>query len=187
METLEVIHKRASLKLRLIPRPVEQEKIVKILKAGQVAPSARNKQPWRFIIVEDKKTIDEVVSKSFSDVNQPFKNAPVLIFACAAPSDDIIRDGKEYYLFDVGLAMENMVLAATDMGLASHLMTGFEESVIKNILGIPEETRVVACTPISYPEGDNYDAAAQEKLGERTRKSLKEICYHERWNKAYKW
>lgn len=187
METLDSIHKRASLKLRLTARPVEQEKIEKVLEAARVAPSARNKQPWRFIIVQDRNTIDEVVTKTFPDVNQPFKDASVLIFACGNPADDIISNGKEYYLFDLGLAMENMVLAATDMGLASHLMTGFDESAARAILGIPDEVRLVCCTPISYPAGDSYDEAAREKLGERTRKNLQEICYHEGWDKPYKW
>ncbi len=187
METLESIHKRASLKLRLTSRPVEQEKIDKVLEAARVAPSARNKQPWRFIIVLDRETIVEVVTKSFTEVNQPFKDASVLIFACANPSDDIIRDGKEYYLFDLGLAMENMILAATDMGLASHLMCGYDEPAAKAVLGVPEEVKLVCCTPISYPSTGSYDEAAKEKLGERTRKSLAEICYHDRWNVPYRW
>jgi len=113
METLETISKRASLKSFLSAREVEQEKITKILDAARLAPSARNAQPWRFIVVMGKENVENVVTKAFFGFNQIAKEAPVLIIACANPNDDDIHEGREYYLFDVGLAVENILLAAT--------------------------------------------------------------------------
>jgi len=183
MEALEAIKKRASLKTHFSAREVQQEKIDKILEAATLAPSARNTQPWRFIVVKGKEAVEALVSKAFSETNQVMKEAPVIIVACANPSDDIVRDGKEYYLFDVGLAVENMLLAATDLGLLTHPMTGLNEDELKGILGIPQEVRFVAATPLAYPVEGTYDEAAQERLSERTRKSLKEVTYNNAWGK----
>jgi nitroreductase len=183
METLDTIFKRCSLKSRISSRPIEPEKIDKILEAGRLAPSARNNQPWRFIVVQDKELIQEL-TRAFSESNQPIREAPVILITCARAVDDVIRDGREYYLFDVGLAVENMVLAATDLGLVTHLMTAFDEAQVKQILHIPEDVRAVVATPLAYPQDESYDQAASERLGNRTRKNIKELAYDNYWREA---
>lgn len=184
METLEAINTRASLKTHFSSREIEQEKISKILDAARVAPSARNMQPWRFILVKDRKVIENLVSRAFGETNLMAREAPVIIIACANPSDDIIRDGKEYYLFDVALAVENMLLAATDLGLVTHLMAGVDEDEIKRLLGIPSEVRFIVATPLAYPAESSYKEAAQERLNQRTRKSLQELVYTNAWARS---
>ena len=185
METLEAINKRTSLKTRLSSREVEPEKIAKILGAARLAPSARNTQPWRFIVVKGKKNVETVVTRAFFELNQVVREAPVVIIACANPSDDVIHDGKEYYLFDIGLAVENMLLAATDLGLVMHPMTAVNEDELKRVLHIPDEVRFVVATPLAYPTEGSYEEAARERLGQRTRKSLKEVVYSNVWGKSF--
>jgi nitroreductase len=182
METLDVIRNRCSLKTHLSDREVEREKIDIILEAGRLAPSARNMQPWRFIIVRGKNSVNNLVTASFMETNQMVKEAPIVIVICARPSDDVIRDGKEYYLFDAGLAVENMLLAATNLGLVTHPMTGINESEVKKILHIPDDVRVVAVTPLAYPAEGSYDVAAKERLSQRSRREVKEVVYFDRWN-----
>lgn len=184
METFEAISKRASLKARLSPRAIEPEKIKKILNAASLAPSAGNRQPWRFIVVTDKEVIETLASKVFSEQNVVVKEAPVIIFACANPSDDVVVGGREYYVFDVALAVENMLLAATDLGLVTHLMTSLNEDEMKKMLHVPEEVRFVVATPLAYPTGDSYEEAAKERLSQRTRKDLGEVVYWEAWGKS---
>jgi nitroreductase len=184
METLETINKRASLKTRLSPRHVEQENIEKVLHAARLAPSARNIQPWRFIVVKDKETIETLTSRAFSERNAAVREAPVIIIACANPSDDLIIGGREYYLFNVALAVENMLLAATDLGLVTHPMTGVDEDELKKVLGIPGEVRFVVATPLSYPAEGSYEEAAQERLSQRTRKDLRELVYWNAWGRS---
>ncbi len=184
METLEAIAKRASLKMRLSTRNIEQEKITRILDAARLAPSARNNQPWRFIVLKNREGIKSLVSKAFNEGNQVMKEAPVIIIACAHPGDDIIRDGREYYLHDVGMAVENMLLVATDLGLVTHPATGVNEVELKRILDIPDEVRFVVATPVAYPAEDSYDEAAKERLSQRTRKELKELVYLNAWGKS---
>jgi nitroreductase len=185
METLETINKRTSLKTHLSSRDIEPEKITKILDATRLAPSARNTQPWRFIVVKGKKNVETVVTRAFMELNQVVREAPVLIIACANPSDDVIHDGKEYYLFDVGLAVENMLLAATDLGLLTHPMTAVHEDELKKVLHIPGEVRFVVATPLAYPAEGSYEKAARERLAQRTRKSAKEVVYSNAWGKPF--
>ncbi len=185
METLEAISRRASLKNYLSARKVEPEKIMKVLDAARLAPSARNQQPWRFIVVQGKDNVENVVAKAFFEFSQSFKEAPVLIFTCANPSNDDVHEGREYYLFDVGLAFENLLLAATDLGLVTHPMSSVKEDELKKLLHIPDEVRFIAATPLSYPSGGSYEEVAREKLSRRTRKSLKEIAYSEVWGKPF--
>ncbi len=131
METLEAIRKRCSLKTHLSGQAIEPEKIKKIIEVACLAPSARNMQPWRFVIVQGKQAIESLVKAAFMEANVVVKQAPVIIVVCARPTDDVIRDGKEYYLLDTGMAVENMLLAATDLGLVTHPMSGVNETEIK--------------------------------------------------------
>lgn len=181
METLETIRKRCSLKLHLSGRKIEPGKINAILEAGQLAASARNNQPWRFIVVQDRETI-EALTFAFSEANRMVKEAAAILVVCGRASDDVAHDGKEYYLFDIGLAVENMVLAATELGLVTHLMTAFNEAEMKKVLHIPDDVRVVVATPLAYPLEATYAEAAAERLSKRTRKDLKELAYADRWS-----
>jgi nitroreductase len=186
MEVMEAINLRASLKTHLSHREIEPEKITKILEAARVAPSARNFQPWRFVVVNNKKLLETLVKSAFSDVNHVAGNAPIIIFVCGNPGDDVTIAGKEYYLFDLGLAVENMVLTAASLGLVTHIMAGFSEEEAKKQLGIPTEVRCVAAIPLAYPDAGSYAEAAQERLKQRTRKSLKEMVFANAWANNFK-
>ena len=185
METLEAINKRASLKTRLSARDIKQDIIAKVLDAARLAPSARNNQPWRFIVVRGKEAVENLVNKAFNETNKVVKEAPVIIIVCANPNDDIIYGEKEYYLLAVGMAVENMLLVATDLGLVTHPMTGVNEDELKRILGIPHEVRFVIATPLAYPTEGSYEKAAQERLSQRTRKDLKEFVYSDVWGRQF--
>lgn len=183
METLDTIRLRCSLKAHISNRVIEPEKINTILEAGRLAASARNNQPWRFIVVQERQVVEQL-TQAFSESNQVIIDAPVILIVCARALDDVIRDGREYYLFDVGLAVGNMVLAATHLGLVTHLMTAFNEAQVKQILHIPEDVRAVVATPLAYPHEASYELAAAERLSMRTRKDLKELVYYNQWSES---
>ena len=184
METIDIIQKRTSLKGCLSNRKIEEDKIIKILEAARMAPSSRNMQPWRFIIIKGKEAVENLVNHAFMEFNAMAKEAPVIIIACANPNDDVEVDGKEYYLFDTALAVENMVLAATDLGLVTHLMTAIHEDKLKEVLAIPSEVRFVVATPLAYPKTGSYDEAAKERLEQRSRKDISEFAYVNTWGKS---
>ena len=181
METQEAIRKRCSLKLHLSKKPIEPEKLEQVLEAVRLAPSARNLQPWRLVVVQDAEMIEQLAAEAFTESNQMVREGSTLIVVCAKEEDDVTADGKPYYLFDLGLAAENLFLAATDLGLCTHPILMFDEGEVRRILEIPPEYRVVITTPLAYPAEATYDEAAVDKLGERTRKSLGEITHYGKW------
>jgi nitroreductase len=185
METLEAIKKRASLKTHLSTRDVELEKIIEILEAARLAPSATNEQPWRFVVVRGKENVENVVTRASRMGKKAFDQAPVLILVFVNPKDYVFPDGKTFYLIDIGLAMENFLLAATDLGLITHPMASLDGGKLKEMLGVPDEMEFVIATPLGYPVEGSYEEAAQERLSQRTRKELKELVYKNAWGKPY--
>jgi nitroreductase len=181
MQTSITIRKRCSLKTHLSGKPIEPEKIAHILKAAMLAPSARNNQPWRFIVVQGREAVEDLVDHAFGENNLMARQADVIIVVCARPADDVLVEGKDYYLFDCGLAVENMLLAATDLGLVTHLILRFNEAVVKDILNIPDDVRVVITTPLAYPLEDSYDEAARDRLSQRTRRAFDQVVYYQQW------
>jgi nitroreductase len=111
------------------------------------------------------------------------KQAPVIVVACADPKDSGEHDGMNYYLVDVGISMQQLVLAATDLELGTCWIGDFDQAKIKKTLEIPENTNVVALTPVGYP-ADKEDLGSKLRktvLGSGKRKPLAEIIHQEKW------
>jgi nitroreductase len=188
METMEAIRKRKSLKNCCSGREIEREKLEQILDAARLAPSAMNKQPWRFVVVQGKENVERVADRAFSRFgrsNLVVKEANVLIFAFANHEENVMPDGAFFYPTDVGLAFENLLLAATDLGLVTHPMTAADQPELKKVLGVPEEERFIIATPLAYPAQGSYDEAAKERRASSTRKSLSEIVYMNEWGEPF--
>lgn len=165
MEFMEVIKKRRSIR-KYKPDPVSQEDIDYILESARLAPSWANTQCWKFIVVTDPKVKEELASAGNSWIAQ----APVIIVACADPSKPGTKGDQPYYMLDIGIAMEHLILAAADKGLGTCWIGAFDEAKAKKALGVPDNIRVVASTPLGYPD---------QSPDPRPRKSLKEIvCYN---------
>jgi len=184
LEFFEVIQKRKSYR-NFSSQPVEQDKIYKVLDAARLAPSWQNRQCWRFVVVQDKENIKKIGQlRPFTyNINFFLRNVPVIIVACANPKDSGHRHGIDYYLVDTAIAMEHLVLAATDLGLATCWIGAFDEQMIKDVLEIPDDIRIVALTPLGYAaEKPNIiDKVSKIVAKGRTRKNLEEIAYFEHW------
>jgi nitroreductase len=167
---LEVIQARRSIrkyKKELIDAP----KLGRVLEAARLAPSAKNLQPWKFIIVTDSK-IKEALKAAYS--SEWFTAAPIVVIACAIPSEAWVRmDGEEYWKVDVAIAIENLILAATEEGLGTCWIGAFNEEAVKRAVGIPAMIRVVAMTPLGYPD------ESKEKVVNR--KPVEEIIRYNLW------
>lgn len=147
MEFMEVVSSRKSVR-DYSDKEVEEEKLTKILEAARLAPSWANKQCCRYIIVKDKAKIQELAG----GFNGWLRKAPVVLVACADPKESGSHNGMDYYLVDVGISMQQLILAATDLGLGTCWIGSFEESKIKRILMVPEKIRVIALTPWVTPQ-----------------------------------
>lgn len=180
MEFKDVIATRRSVR-RYSDRDVEEEKVLRTLEAARIAPSWANKQCWDFIVIRKKET-REAVAKGVP-FNSWLKTAPVIIVGCGNPKKSGTRNGMDYYLVDMGIAMEHLILAAKDEGLSTCWIGGFDEEAIRETLSIPPDMKIVALTPIGYPAEESTFGSKLVKrfIGSGKRRTLEEITHREKW------
>ncbi len=184
MDLFDAIRTRRSVR-RFSDRPVEDEKLEAILEAARQAPSWANFQCWRFIVVRDPLTKEKIselsyVESFFSPLGYKFNpakkglaEAPVIIVACADPSRSGNIWSQPYYMTDMGIAAQNLMLSARALGLGTVFVGVFEEDKVMALLGIPSNIRVVGLFPVGYP--------LEEKTSAPSRKPLSEIVFQEKW------
>ncbi|MFN7170637.1 MAG: nitroreductase family protein [Candidatus Omnitrophota bacterium] len=166
---MEAIRRRRSIRSYL-DKPVEEEKLKKVLEAGRLAPSAKNLQEWRYIIVRDKTTQEKLMSAA---KGQRFVyEAPVVIVACAVNTDYKMSCGQYAYPIDVAISLTHISLKAVEEGLGTCFIGAFYEDQVKKILAIPEDVRVVELMTLGYPKETPFP---------KPRKDLKEIVCYEKW------
>ena len=171
MDLYDVINARRSIR-KYTDRSVPRETVEKILNAGRLAPSWKNRQCWRIVLVSDpelKRQMGMVVDNPSAEL---YATAPYILVLCADPTDSGSMSGKDYYMVDCGICMEHIVLAATAEGLGTCWVGYFPENPLKNLLGIPRDTRIVALSPLGYP------AEAPEA---RPRQPLENMLYENTW------
>jgi nitroreductase len=180
MEFKDVITNRSSVRAYQ-KTSIEDEKIEYVLNCARQAPSWANTQCWRYIIITDSETIKALAKASV--INRWLKQAPCIIVACADTTISGNKNDIEYYTVDVAIAFEHLILAATDVGLGTCWIGGFNEKKIKDILGIPPRVKVVAMTPLGYPteKQSTSDKVKKTLIRSTSRKSLAELVHKEKW------
>ncbi|HUS99019.1 MAG TPA: nitroreductase family protein [Candidatus Thermoplasmatota archaeon] len=180
MEFIDVIRARTSVR-QFSEKSIQDEKIIYVLECARLAPSWENKQCWRFVVVKNKETIEQIAKTSI--INRWLRTAPVLIVACADPTESGTKNFIEYFTVDVSIALEQLILAATDLGLGTCWIAGFNEEKIKELLEVPKRIRVVALTPLGYPKEKKSvnERITQVLLKAKKRKTLDEIVHHDHW------
>lgn len=178
MELYEALAGRRSIR-RYTADPVSDETLQKLLHAARIAPSWKNNQCWRFIVVRERSR-KQKLAHSMPDGNPCKKavaEAPVVLLLCADPQASGRQDGKDYYLLDAGLAMQQFMLAAHAEGLGTCWVAWFDEAKARPACHVPEPYRVVALTPLGVPA---------HRPSPRPRKELAEIVFLEEWGNALK-
>jgi nitroreductase len=174
MEFSKVIERRRSIR-KYKKTPISREKIMKVLEAGRKAPSAFHSQPWYFIVVED-----EELKKRVADPQYWAADAPVMIVVLGLETPEVSDvyypkyfeniveyHGNKEYLLDVGIVFEHIILAATDLGLATCWMrfSWDRNTELKKLLDVPDKYRVIARTPIGY-SNDDPNPLSRKKMDE---------------------
>lgn len=161
-------------------RPIEQEKLERILQAASQSPSACNAQPWRFIVVDDpelKNKVADATSNRVLNLNHFTKQAPVHILIVeekvnlSSGFGGWVKD-KTFSMIDIGIAASHLCLAAEDEGLGSCILGWFNEDKIRNLLGIPSNKRVILDIVIGY--------STQPKR-EKKRKEFDKVVGHNKY------
>jgi nitroreductase len=185
MDTIDAIKSRRSIR-KYKTDPVDDKTLEAVLDAARLAPSWSNTQCWKFIAIRDNtvksRLADALIvvpATGSNPAGNAIKSAPVVIVAIAEKGISGYFEGKlstdkgEYwYMFDVGLAMQNLTLAATTLGLGTVHVGLFDSKKVASILEIPSNYEVVEMTPLGYPEF---------QPNQRPRKSLGEIVFHEKF------
>lgn len=176
MSVKELIEQRRSIR-RYLDKHVEREKILLCLEAARLAPSADNVQPWRFLVVDDPELRDRLAQEVFSgiySVSRFAAKAPVLIVSLARLDIIANRIGKQiqgvhFYLLDVGIAGEHIVLQAEELGLGTCWIGWFNKRKTRKILSIPKKYKIVSLLSLGYYE--------KRPKREQKRKSLEDIAW----------
>ena len=170
MDVFDAIRNRRSIRSYL-DRPVEREKIMQVIEAGRLAPSANNRQEWRFVVVQDRECRHRL---AIAANGQGFvAEAPVVIACCAVEFKHVMACGHPSYAIDLGIAIDHMTLAAVPLGLGTCWVGSFQEPRVREILGIPDTARVVELLTLGYPK---------ETPAPRPRKKPEEIVFWETWS-----
>ena len=169
MDVLSAIQERRSIR-KYTSQSIEEAKLNNVLEAARLSPSARNRQSWKFIVVKDTETRLKLAEASGKQMF--IGQAPVIIVACGTDPEDVMACGQPRYTVDLSIATAYMILEAQALGLGTCWIGHFDEKRVKEILGISEEVRVVALTPLGYPA---------ESPAAKSRKSLEDIVCYEKY------
>jgi len=185
MEVLEAIKSRRSIR-RYQPTPVDEKAIELVLEAARWAPSWANTQCWRFIVVRNtsiKDKLAETLRSARPDgkniATEAVRKAPVVIVACAELKKSGYYHGEpttdkgDWYMFDVALAMQNLILAAHSIGLGTVHVGAFDAQEGAKILRVPSGIVVVEMTPVGIPQ--------KEVTSPTPRKELSQFVYYDRY------
>ena len=186
MDVFEAIRTRRSVR-RFRNQAVEDDKIQTILDSVRQSPSWANLQCWRFIVVKDRSVREKISELSYVEsffaplsykanpARKGLAEAPVILVACADPSQSGSLWGQPYYMADIGIAAQTLMLSAQGLGLGTVFVGVFDEEQLRNLLNVPSTIRIVGLFPLGYP--------LEEKASGPPRKPLTEIVFEEKWKK----
>lgn len=180
---LDAIQKRVSGRA-YDERPVSEDLVTAILEAGRIAPSCANTQAWNFIVIKDHE-VRMKADDAMSGGNYWSRRAPVMIIVAAETDGGCGAHGLPYFMMDMGLAIENMLLQAVHMGLMGHPTAGWDEDKLRSVIELPPKYRIGAVLFFGYAyEGDpdflGDKHRKQEKEG-RIRRPIDEIVHWNQW------
>jgi len=169
MDVHEAIAKRYSVR-SYQDKPVEAEKLGRVLEAARLAPSGSNRQPWKFVVVTDAETRSKLVPACR---DQKFVGAaPVVIAGVGLMPDRVMACDVPGDPVDVAIALEHIALAAVAEGLGTCWIGAFHQDRVRDVLGIPETAKVIEVMTLGYPA---------DQPRPKDRKPLDEIVCHERF------
>ena len=170
MNVMDAIKARRSIR-SYKDQPVEPEKLQQVLEAARLAPSANNRQEWKFIVVQDPATRQALVRPCH---NQAFvSQAPVVIAACSTNPTRVMASGQSAAAVDLTIAVDHLTLVAVELGLGTCWIGAFDAPAVAKLLGVPSDVAVVHVLPLGYPA---------DSPGAHRAKPASEVICHEKWS-----
>ena len=169
MSVLDLMKRRCSVR-KFVDEPVPDDLLRQVLEAGRIAPSACNRQPWRFVVVREPALLKTVADACVQDWPQ---DAPAAIVICGDHRESWRRgDGKDHLDVDVAIAVDHMTLAACDLGLGTCWVCWFDALGLSKTLGLAEQIEPVVVLPIGSQAGE-----ASPDRHDDARKSLDDVAF----------
>ena len=170
MTFFELLQARQSVR-QYRQRPVEEEKLQRLIEAVRLSPSASNSQPWKLVVVNDAELCGRVARATFSTAlafNRFSLAAPVIVVFCVEKAGLVTQVGgllkkRQFSLIDIGIAAAHFCLQAAELGLGTCMLGWFDENKVKRLLGIPRGTRIGLLVTLGY-------AAPDDRLRKKNRK-----------------
>lgn len=169
MEVLPEILGRRSVR-SFTSKALDRDQVERILEAGRLAPSAKNRQEWRFVVVQKKETRQRIMEASFNQ--EAVGQAPAIIAVCTTNIDYRMPNGQLSYPVDLAFAASFMVLQTVHEGLGTCCMTTFDEQEVREILTTPFSMRIVLLLLVGYPA---------ETPEPTPRKPLRQVSGRDHW------
>jgi nitroreductase len=170
MNFIDLISKRYSVRAYK-DTPVEEEKLLQVLEAARLAPTAANRQPFKLIVIRTQGREDQLRKIYNRDW---FVGAPIVICAVGTPKTAWTRnDDTKYTQTDVAIAMDHLILQATELGLGTCWIAAFNPKAARKVLELPKKVDPLIFTPLGYPA---------DELKVKVRKNLSELVQYERWS-----
>jgi nitroreductase len=187
MEVNEAVNKRRARRA-LSPIPLRPDEKMRLLQCMRLSPSCFNNQPWRVVVVDDPQGLASLRA-CLSKGNAWAAPAPLIMAVCSREEDDCqLSDRRAYHHFGCGLAVGEMLLEATGMGLIAHPIAGYDPRKAKQALGIPDEMTLITLVIIGRP-GDDLSLLSEKQRADEfvrpMRKPLGENFFHGRWGSPW--
>ncbi|MFW5832011.1 MAG: nitroreductase family protein [Prolixibacteraceae bacterium] len=176
MDFQKLIAQRQSVR-KYLDKPIEKEKIEKLIEAVRISPSACNSQPWKLIIVDNPELKNKVAKATFNKAvsfNKFAEQAPVIAVLVIEKAKPIAQIGgliknQEYPEYDIGIAAAHFCLQAAELGLGTCMIGWFNQKKIRELLHIPKKRKIGMLIASGYPPEDY-------KVRKKIRKPVEEIC-----------
>jgi nitroreductase len=183
MDVIEAINTRRAYR-SLAPATVTEEIVRDLARCAQLAPTCNNNQPARFVFVWDPQMLEKI-KPVFSKGNAWCHADSMVVAVCAEKEADCLIRNREYYLFDTGLQTAFLILRATELGLVAHPIAGYSPKAVREVLGIPDATQVIALVNIGRHADTISPVLSEKQAYDEThrpeRLPLEEVAFFNRY------
>jgi len=187
MNVIDAIRSRRAYR-SLDPVTIKPDLIQDLAQCAQLAASCFNNQPWRFVFVYDPEQLMKMRA-ALSKGNEWIHRASLIIAVFSQKElDCAMKDGREYYLFDTGMAVATLILRATELGFVAHPIAGFKPDAVKEILGIPADVTLITLVNVGQHAADIKPELSEKQIADEKsrpeRMPLEKFMYHNRYSAA---
>lgn len=183
MEVAEAVRARRARRV-FSSRHIEDAEVLSMIEAARLSASCFNNQPWRMVFCRSGAALDRVKDALAKGNVWATKADTIVVMAARPPDDCQLSDRRDYFAFDCGLALGQMLLRATELGIIAHPIAGYDPAKVRAAIGIPEEFIVVTLVICGYPGTDDSLLSDKQKGWEAARperKPVGENFFMDRW------